>query len=86
MSCIAKLLECIQAGFQKGHSCEDQVLQIVQAIKNGFQKKPMQRSVLALLDFREAFDTVWREKLLLHMLSMGILATIIRWLHYFLND
>ena len=31
----------------------------------------MQRSVLALLDFIKANDTVWREKLLLHKLDMG---------------
>ena len=28
-----------QAGFWKGYSCEDQILQIAQVIKNGFQKK-----------------------------------------------
>ena len=46
----------------------------------------MQRSVLALLDFSKANDTVWREKLLLHKLDMGVPATIIRWLRSFLNN
>ena len=46
----------------------------------------MQRSVLALLDFSKAYDPVWREKLLLHMLDMDVPATIISWLRSFLKD
>ena len=62
-----------QAGFCKGRSCEDQITGIVQAIEDDFQQRPMKRSVLTLLDFSKAYDTVWREKLLLHMLNTGIL-------------
>ena len=69
-----------QAGFRKGRSCEDQITRIVQAIEDGFQQRPMQRSVLTLLDFSKASDTVWREKLLLHMLNTGIPPTFIRWI------
>ena len=46
----------------------------------------MQRSILTLLDFSKANDTVWREKLLLHMLNTSIPATFIRWIHSFLTD
>ena len=81
------LSNCFQAGFWNGRSCEDQILRVVQAIKDDFQKKPMDCSVvLALLSFRKACDTVWREKLLQHKLNMGVLATIIHWLRSFLND
>ena len=73
-----------QAGFRKGQSCEDQVIHIVQAIENGFQQRPIQRSVLTLLDFSKTYDTVWREKLLLHMLNTGIPLTFIRWIRSFL--
>ena len=48
-----------QDGLSKGRSCEDQITGKVQAIENGFQQRPMQRSVLTLLDF----STVWSEKL-----------------------
>ena len=75
-----------QAGFDKGWSCEDQITCIVQAIKDGFQQRPMQRSLLTLLDFSKAYDTVWREKLLLHMLNTGIPPTFIRWIRSFLID
>ena len=46
----------------------------------------MQRSVLTLLDFSKAYDTVWREKLLLHMLNIGIPLSFIRWIRSFLVD
>ena len=75
-----------QAGFRKGQSCEDQVTRINQAVEEGFQQRPMQRSVLTLLDFSKAYDTVWREKLLLHMLNTGIPPTFIHWIRSFLND
>ena len=75
-----KLFSRLQAGFCKGRSCKDQITGIVQAIEDGFQKRPMQRSVLTLLDFSKAYDTVWREKLLLHMLDIGIPTTFVRWI------
>ena len=54
------LFSSLQAGFRKGRSCEDQILKITQAIEDGFQNKPMKRSVLLLLDFSKAYDTVHR--------------------------
>ena len=80
------LFSPFQAGFRRGRSCEDQILRIVQASEDGFQKKPKHRSVLVLLDFSKAYDTFWREKLLLRMLDTGIPITIIRWLRSFLNN
>ena len=75
-----------QAGFHKGQSCEDHVTQKVQAIEDGFQQCSMKRSVLTLLDFSKAYNTVWREKLLFHMLNTGIPPTFICWIRSFLND
>ena len=80
------LFSRFQAGFRKGRSCEDQITRIVQAIEDGFQQRPMQRSILTLLDFSKAYDTVSREKLLLHMLDTDIPSTFIRWIQSFFND
>ena len=52
-----------QAGFRSMRSCEDQVLWLSQSISDGFQSKQASRTVLALLDFSKAYDTVWRERL-----------------------
>ena len=70
--------------FQK--VCGDPITGIVQPIEDGFQQRPMQRSVLKLLDFRRARGTVWREKLLLHMLDTVIPSIFIYWFRSFFND
>ena len=80
------LFSRFQAGFCKGRSCEDQITRIVQAIEDNFQQRPIQRSLLTLLDFSKAYYTVWREKLLLHMLDTGIPPTFVRWLQSIFND
>ena len=46
----------------------------------------MQRSVLTLLNFSKANDTVWKEKLLLHMLNTGIPQMMSCWIRFFHND
>ena len=75
-----------QAGFRKLRSCEDQVLRITQSISDGFQEKPSKRGVLVLLDYSKAYDTVWREELLLGMLNKGVPARLVRWLAAFLRN
>ena len=75
-----------QAGFRKLRSCEDQVLRITQTISDGFQERPSKRGVLVLLDYSKAYDTVWREELLLGMLNKGVPAVMIRWLVAFLRN
>ena len=74
----AGIMHRYQAGFRKGRSCEDQVLKVVQAIENGFAKRQMERSVLVLLDFSSAYDTVWRERLLVSLHEQGIPLQFIR--------
>ena len=73
-----------QAGFRKGRSCEDQIIRLTQAIEDGFQQKKSRKSVLVLLDFSKAYDTVWRERLLLSMHERAVPLTILRWLRSFL--
>ena len=66
--------------------CEDQIARTIQEIEDGFQCPKMERSVLVLLDFSKAFDTVWREKLLLSLNDMGIPVQILQWLREFLRN
>ena len=76
----------LQAGFRKGHSCMDQIIRLSQAIEDGFQGKPMRRSVMVLLDYSKAFDTVWRSKLLTSMAEKGVPLEYIKWLNCFLQN
>jgi len=81
------MLSKLQAGFRKGRCCEDQILKIVQGISDGYQAKPrMRRSVLVLLDYSRAYDTVWRERLLLNLHDKGIPMTLVRWIASFLEE
>jgi len=76
----------IQAGFRRGHSCGDQIIRITQAIEDGFQQKKMNRAVLVLLDYSKAFDTVWRQRLLLAMAEKGVPLICLKWIHGFLSN
>ena len=80
------MLNYQQAGFRKGRSCEDQILRITQSIEDSFQQIPRQRSALALLDFSKAYDTVWRERLMISMLDKGVPLPIVKWLASFLQN
>ena len=79
-------IHAAQAGFRKGRSCEDQIIRVVQQISDGFNRKPFHRSVMVLLDFSKAYDTVWRERLLLAMMDIGVPKPFIRWLNAFLGN
>ena len=80
------LFSQFQFGFCKQQSCEDQVTRIIQATDDGFQQRLMKRFVFTLLDFSQAYNTVWREKLLLHMLDTSIPSAFICWVISFFND
>ena len=81
-----KWLSNIQPGFRKSRSCEDQVLRFNQHISDGFQLDPPKRTVMALLDYSKAFDQVWREKLILCMLDLGVPLLMVRWIKSFLTN
>ena len=46
----------------------------------------MHRTVLALVDYSRAFDTVWRDALLWKMIQEGIGTRIIRWTQSWLRN
>ena len=73
-----------QAGFRKQRNTEDQILRITKCISDGFQQKPHQRTVMALLDYSKAFDRVWIEDLLSDMIDLGVPMQIMLWVRAFL--
>ena len=101
-SCVGKLLERMisarmysicerngwisgqQAGFRKGRGVEDQIIRVAQAVSDGFQSR--QRSVMALLDFSKAYDTVWRQRLLNTLIGKGLNNRYVLWLSSFLEN
>ena len=75
-----------RAGFRRGRSCEDQMIRFLQSVSDGFQKKKPERTVMALLDFSQAYDRVWRQDLLLTMLEKGVPWKLLRWIAAFLQN
>lgn len=74
-----------QAGFRALRSTEDQLIRISQTVSDGFQARPAKRTVMALLDFTKAYDTVWRTDLLGILMDAGIPVPIVRWIRGFLT-
>ena len=73
-----------QADFRKGRGVEDQIIRVAQAVSDGFQNR--QRSVMALLDFSKAYDTVWRKILLNTLIGKGLNNRYVLWLSPFLEN
>ena len=80
------LLAQEQAGFRRRRCCEDQVLRLSQSVSDGFQRVPSQRTLLAMLDYSKAFDTVWREALLEKLMEAGIPRRYVVWVSGFLRN
>lgn len=101
-SCVVKLLERmiskrlyfmaergnwfsrLQAGFRKGRGVEDQILRITQKITDGLHGH--EKSVLVLLDFSKAYDTVWRQRLLQSLLDQDVPNQYVLFLTNFLQN
>jgi hypothetical protein len=62
---LDKCLPVEQAGFRKGRSCEEQVLGLNMHIEHGFEKN--MKTAAVFLDLSAAYDTVWRNGLLLKL-------------------
>ena len=81
------ILTPVQAGFRPGRSTVDQVLLLSQSIADGFhRRKPGARTVLAMVDFAKAFDSVWHSALLSKMLSLGLPHRFVHWTRSYLLD
>ena len=76
-----------QAGFRSHRSTEDQIIRIQHEITKGFNsKKPAKRTLLTLIDFSKAFDTIWRKGLLSKLISYNIPTCMLRWIKSFLTN
>ena len=73
-----------QHGFQKGHSCETQLITIVNDL---FASADVGNRVdIAILDFSKAFDMVSHRRLMSKLDHYGIRGNIHKWISSFLNN
>ena len=79
-----RLLSPHQAGFRNNRSTVDQIAYLMQDVKEGFNKKLS--TLVVMIDFRAAFDRVWRGKLLQKMHKLKVPENIYRWVKTFLSQ
>ena len=77
------IIDADQEGFRKFHSTTSALFRLVQDIHNGFNDKS---TLSAFIDLEKAFDSVWREGLLVKLHRLGVRGHIWRWIEGFLND
>ena len=65
-------------------SANNQIIRVVQSVSDGFQER--QISLMALLDFSNAYDTVWRQRLLNTLIGKGLNNRYVMWLSSFLEN
>jgi len=70
------LLSEIQGGFRADHRCEDHIFTLKSIIS--CRRSEKKHTYLAFLDFKKAFDSVWREGLLNAVWEIGIRGRIWR--------
>ena len=74
-----------QAGFRSFHSTSTQLGRVTNYVFDGVQEKLPQSSAMVLYDFSRAYDRVWRNKLLVKMIKLGMPTRMVRWTKAFLE-
>ena len=72
-----------QTAFRKNRNTEDQLIYLAQSIENAFQEK--KNVVATFIDLSKAFDKVWKDGLLLKLLTAGIAGSMFSWIRSFLS-
>ncbi|GFU00813.1 putative RNA-directed DNA polymerase from transposon BS [Trichonephila clavipes] len=81
------LLPREQYGFRRGHSTENQILYFCQCVRDAQNLKWTNYTAAAFLDLSEAFDMVWRNKLILKMFDIfGMKGKALPWISDFLKS
>ena len=73
----------VQGGFTKGRGCADQIFVLRSVVE--LRKKQGLKTVIAFLDVRKAYDTVWREGLWKKMRGYSIAERLVKWCELFYN-
>ncbi|UYV84199.1 hypothetical protein LAZ67_X001497 [Cordylochernes scorpioides] len=71
--------------FQKYHNRVDQIFYFTQKIQDNFQRKPTKSTIAAFIDLSQAFDIVWKERLIKKLDKLGIRGKMMDWIGSFLT-
>ncbi|MEW8545066.1 MAG: reverse transcriptase domain-containing protein, partial [Candidatus Thiodiazotropha sp.] len=78
------LMDVEQEGFRRYHCTTYAVLKLVQAIREGFNSK--ERTAACFIDLEKAYDSVWREGLMVKLANLGIKGRLWGWIYAFLTE
>ena len=82
-----KIMKPEQAGFRANRCTEDQLIRIHHEVSQGFNNKPKgKRTLMTLVDFSKAFDTVWRKGLIRKLLDYDLPTCMNRWINDYITD
>jgi hypothetical protein len=72
-----------QAGFRTHGSTSEHIVKISQFIKDALDNKRILTAVF--VDFKSAYDSVWKENLLVILIRSGIRSNLLHWLESFIS-
>lgn len=75
-----------QHGFRRNHSCEGQLISVIQDWQSILDCRPSSRVDAIFLDFSKAFDKVPHERLLHKLNAYGIQGQTLTWIRAFLTN
>ena len=70
-----------QTGFQRGKSCEDQIIRLTQSTQDGFEAR--EKTLMVALDCSKAYDRVKKGRLWQRMIEEKMPGPMIRWFKSF---
>lgn len=79
-----KILIPEQSGFRENHSCETALQNVINEWKQNCDKK--EKIGVVFLDFKRAFETIDRVKLILKLSKYGIKNNVLKWFASYLTD
>ncbi|KAI5721142.1 hypothetical protein M8J77_016710 [Diaphorina citri] len=77
------LLNPLQSGFRAGHSTSSALLKVTDDMRRAMDKKML--TILLLLDFSKAFDSVDHDILLARLVSMNLSGDVVEWFRSYLS-
>ena len=78
------ILTPAQAGFRTHQTTTQQILKLTQDIKDSLDKR--ETTLVVYVDFKDAYGSVWRSKLLEKLNTIGIKGKMIKWIYNFINQ
>lgn len=79
-----ELLSNIQNGFRKVWSTTDALVRVSNEVEKALKMKELM--IIVYFDIEKAYDTMWREGLLIKLNRMGFEGRIYNWILDFLTD